>query len=339
MARRLLMISTDRLIFQEGSAVRLRQIEYAKDWDEVHIVIFTDKKFNEQSIAPNIWIYPTRSWSKFLYPYDAISLGRFIIEKRTITEITTQDSSLTAMAGLALKKEFKKKGQDISIEIQIHEDIGSPNYTYSWINKIRKTMILRYTPQADSIRVVSKRIKDYLVGTMGINENKITVRPIAVNTEFIKNTPIITDLHKKYPQFKKIVLMASRLEKEKNFRLALSAWKKVLEKIPEAGLVIVGKGSQKDFIMKNIESGIMKGKVVLESWTDKKTLVSYYKSADLFLNTSLFEGYGMTLVEANAAGVPVVSTDVGIANEINAHIVKFDPNDIAEVVVSLLNKK
>jgi glycosyltransferase involved in cell wall biosynthesis len=339
MARRLLMISTDRLIFQEGSAVRLRQIEYAKDWDEVHIIIFTDKKFNEQSIAPNIWIYPTRSLSKFLYPYDAISLGRFIIEKKAITEITTQDSSLTAMAGLALKKEFKRKGKEIPVEVQIHEDIGSPNFTYNWINKIRKTLALKYLPQADTIHVVSNRIKDYIINTLNISQDKITVRPIVVDVDYIKNAVIETDVHKKYPQFEKIVLMASRLEKEKNFRLALSAWKKVLEKIPEAGLVIVGKGSQKDFIMKNIESGNMMGKVVVEHWADKKTLVSYYKSADVFLNTSLFEGYGMTLVEANAAGVPVVSTDVGIANEINAHIVKFDPNDIAEAVVSLLNKK
>ncbi len=45
-------------------------------------------------------------------------------------------------------------------------------------------------------------------------------------------------------------------------------------------------------------------------------MASYYKTADLFLLTSNYEGYGRTIIEAMAAGCPVVMTDVGIAGEI-----------------------
>ena len=45
------MISTDRLIFDEKSDVRARQIEYAKDYDEVHIVIFQNSKFQIPKLA------------------------------------------------------------------------------------------------------------------------------------------------------------------------------------------------------------------------------------------------------------------------------------------------
>ena len=52
----------------------------------------------------------------------------------------------------------------------------------------------------------------------------------------------------------------------------------------------------------------------MEPWTDDP--FSYYKTADLFLLTSNYEGYGMAVVEAMAAGCPVIMTDVGLAGEV-----------------------
>lgn len=355
------MISTDRSLFEEGSAVRARQIEYAKEWGEVHIIVFARRNFqfpisnfqinsndqipkikdylkieklkiknSESVISSNCWAYSTRSRLKSLYPFDAISLGKFIIEKRGITEITCQDASLTAMAGASLKKRFC-----LPLEIQIHEDIGSPYYPFNVTNKIRKALALSYIPKADSIRVVSDRIKKYLVETVGIDSAKIAVRPIAVDTDSIKSTPIdpSADLHAKYPQFKKIILMASRLEKEKNIPLAIEAFKEVVQKMPDAGLTIVGRGSQKARLEALAKRLDLNQSVILEDWVSKATLVSYYKTADLFLNISLFEGYGMSLIEAQAAGCKIVSTDVGIAREAGAVIVPLEPGKIAETVI------
>ncbi len=328
MSKNLLMISIDRKIFEEGSNVRTRQIEYAKDWDEVHIIIATDRSFKEVHIAPNIWVYPTRSRSKLLYPFDAARLGRFIAKRKIISLITCQDPFLTAMAGVTLKKEMR-----VLLEIQVHTDIGSPNYAYTLSNKYRKYLALSYLPKADFIRVASQRIKDYLVSVLHLEEKKITVRPIKVDVEWIRNAPITADLHQKYPQFEKVVLMASRLEKEKNIELALHSWKKVAEKIPKAGLIIVGSGSEESHL-RGLTSRLNLGKaVVIEPWADKQMLASYYKTADVFLNTSLFEGYGMTLVEAKAADCPIISTDVGVAREIGANIIKFEANDVAEKII------
>lgn len=329
--KKLLMISTDRKIFEEGSAVRARQVEYAKNWDEVHIVVFRKKQQSETVIAPNCWAYSTGSWSKFMYPFSAISLGRFIIEKRGITEITCQDASLTAMAGLSLKKQF-----NIPLEIQVHEDIGSPYFGYSFSNKIRKTLALSYLPKADRIRVVSNRIKDYLIGPLGIPAEKITVKPIVVDVQKIKNAPTIAnaDLHKRYPQFGKIVLMAGRLEKEKNFELAIRAWAQVMKVSPKSGLVIVGNGREETWLKKLAEQLSVAESILFEDWVDQATLFSFYKTADIFLNTSLFEGYGMTLVEAQAAGCRIVSTDVGVAREVGAKIIGSNEMDMVKAILA-----
>jgi glycosyltransferase involved in cell wall biosynthesis len=78
--------------------------------------------------------------------------------------------------------------------------------------------------------------------------------------------------------------------------------------------------------------------VVFESWASQSTLFSYYKTCDAFLVTSLFEGYGMVLVEASAAGAKIVSTDVGVAKEVGAQIVEWNEKSVAEGITRLLFK-
>ncbi len=382
------MISTDRAIFDEKSDVRARQIEYAKEWEEVHIVIFCKENSallgsrsfsttigsarrtenspsrlfsrrrleydNSQSsgapkgfrkndcqgvlISENCWLYSTESFSKFLFPFDAVRIGKNIVENNKITNITCQDSSLTAYAGVSLKRKYK-----IPLEIQIHEDLGSPNYAYNLTNKIRLFLANHYIPKADNVRVVSFRIKKYveeLLEKKRLNKDSgkpvIETRPISVDLEKIRNSPTIVDLYQKYRQFDKIVLMASRLEKEKNVELAIKAWKKVNESFPKAGLLIVGRGS-KSVALQSLPARVtLAGSIIFEDWVPKPTLFSYYKTADLFLNTSLFEGYGLTLVEAEAAGCPIVSTDVGIAGEVGANITSFEPDDVANKIIQSL---
>lgn len=335
--KKLLSIGIDRSVFDEGSAVRKRFIGYAKEWDEIHLIVASDRSFSETAIGDNVWVYPTRSAFKALYPLDAKRLGRFIIERRGITHITCQDPFFTGMAGVALKKET-----GLPLELQIHTDIGSPNYARTLGNKIRKSLAISYLPQADAVRVVSERIKRYLVQELKIREDKISVRPIPVDTEAIKAAPITVDLHKKYPQFSRIVLMASRLSEEKNIESAVRAWGLVQESraakaIPgSVGLVIVGSGPRRQAIESLVQKLGIAESVAIEPWADLPVLYSYYKTADLFLSVSLFEGYGMTLVEARAAGCKVVSTDVGVAREAGAAIAGWSPEEIARGISSAL---
>ncbi len=350
MVKRLLMISTDRKIFDEGSAVRARQAEYAKSWDEVHIIVFSGRGFFEQAISQNCWAYPTRSWTKWLYTFDAMRLGRFIVENKGITDITCQDSSLTAMVGVSLKKSAAKRGKALSLEIQVHEDIGAMHYAFNISNRIRKALALSYIPKVDHIRVVSERIKKYIESILPVSgflpvrqtglprTPTIEVRPINVDIEAVKNAPIMTgaDLHKKYPQFDNIILVVGRLEPEKNVSLAVDAFALVMARAPKIGLIIVGRGSQLNSLKDAASRITPRSSIIFEGWADKATLYSYYKTADLLLNTSLFEGYGMALVEAHAAGCPIVSTDVGVAREMSATIIDWDARSVADGIVDVL---
>jgi glycosyltransferase involved in cell wall biosynthesis len=319
------MISTDRNIFNKDSAVALRQIEYAKKYEEVHIIIFTNKNYTETSLGSNIFIYPTRSSSRWLYVFDALRLGRFIVEKRKIGDVTCQDPFETGLVGALIKNRHP-----VSLELQVHTDIGSPHFkNFNFLNRLR-TLISKYTlPRADHIRVVSYRIQEYL--STIVEPSRIEVRPIAVDVEKIKNSPVTVDLHKKYPQFSKIILVVSRLEKEKNVRMALEGFRSAQKQESGLGLVIVGSGSEIDRL-----KAMSVPDVIFEGW--QNDTASYLKTADLLLNTSWYEGYGVIFKEAEAAGLPIVSTDVGIAKEVGATIVKWDPLDISRGIMDACSR-
>ena len=123
---KILSIGTDRKLFEEGSAVRARQIEYAKKWEEIHIVVFSIKseiKKTRIQISNNVWVYSTGSLSKLFYILDAIKIGRKILRLGSYV-ITCQDPFETGLVGWRLAKKFKAP-----LELQIHTDIGSPYFT------------------------------------------------------------------------------------------------------------------------------------------------------------------------------------------------------------------
>lgn len=304
---KVLMISTDRNIFKEDSAVRARMIEYGKNYDELHIIIFSKKITSETKIAENVFVYPTNSLSKFFYILDAIRIGKKILRSGGF-QLTCQDPFECGFVGWKLSRKLK-----IPLELQIHTDIGSPYFTslklgwsLAFLNFTRFQIAKFLLPKADKIRVVSFRIKSFLLARK-IIADKIEVRPIKINLK--------TDgLPKQYPQFDFIALAVGRLEPEKNISLAIDAWQEVVKKFPRAGLIIVGSGSELKFLKFKVQSLKLGNNIAFESWTEN--LAVYYKTADVFLNTSFYEGYGMALAEATIADCPIVSSDVGAVNEI-----------------------
>ena len=100
---------------------------------------------------------------------------------------------------------------------------------------------------ADKIRVVGERIKKSLLN-LGIEENKIEVRPIAVNEEIISakggNYQPKINLHEKYAGYEKIFLNIARLEKVKNINFLIGVFVQVLKASPNYLLLVVGTGSE-----------------------------------------------------------------------------------------------
>ena len=314
---KVLMISSDRKIFEQNSAVTTRMLDYGQIFEDLRIIVFSlsSEDFIDFKLTDNVWVYPTNSSSKFFYVIDAIKIARNILKEIFFgqTIISVQDPFESGIAGVIIKKKTK-----LPLQVQIHTDLFSCHFFDSSLLNWLRFHLSKYTlKRANGIRVVSKKIENDLIHFAKIKPEKITVLPIYVDIRKITDDPVSVNLHIKYPQWKKIILVASRLEKEKNVALAIMALARALPQIPEVGMVIVGSGREEESLKSKVKSLKLGNNVVFESW--QQNLISYYKTADLFLNTSNFEGYGMALVEAAAAGCPILTTEVGIAGEFFKH--------------------
>jgi len=306
----------DRKVFEKDSDVRRRFSLYGSLVEELHVIVFAKKNlgFKDIKLSDNVWVYPTQSRFKSNYITDALSIGESLKPKTYNLKpktwlITTQDPFETGIVGAKLAQRLK-----VRFEVQVHTDFLSPCFKKgNFKNWFRVSLGKKVLSEADCIRVVSNRIKKSIEEELPHIKVTPTVLPIFIDIKKIQQTPISTDLHKKYPQFDHITLMVSRLEKEKDIKRVIKAFSKIIENHPKAGLVIVGEGSERKSLESSVKRLNLGKNVVFEGWHED--VASYYKSADLFINSSLYEGYGRTLVEALAAGTPVLSTDVGVAAE------------------------
>jgi len=327
------MISMDRTVFTEGSDASSRMLEYGSLVKELHIIVFSRQSLGLKSgrIAENIWLYPTNSPNRFMYIFDAARIGRRLFfvsaemevagEKMGVHEnladiVTAQDPFECGLAGWLIAAKLA-----VPLHLQIHTDFMSPLYrAESLLNKIR-VLLARFLLRRPgvSVRAVSGRIKRSIAEKVSFPYGKfprVIVLPIFIDIDIIRNAPILFDLHDKFPEWKRIILVVSRLEREKGVDAALQ----IFSSIPatnwsSVGLCVAGDGGEREHLGRLAEKLGIAERVAFLGHIPQSDLFSCYKTADLLLVASRYEGYGRQIMEAAASGCPVLSYDVGIAPE------------------------
>ena len=176
----------------------------------------------------------------------------------------------------------------------------------------------------------------------GISENKIKLIPLSFSP------PSNLNLEKK--EIGKRLLFVGRIVPLKNLDVLLKAVKIIKKSIPEIELIIVGDEisgrlqgdiGYKEKMILLTRSLDIKENVKFEGWKVSKELWDIYQKADLFVLASTYENFGLPLLEAAYFGLPLVSTDVGVAKQIISEnrgglITKLDSNEFATEIIKLL---
>lgn len=199
---------------------------------------------------------------------------------------------------------------------------------------------------ADKIISVSKFTKNQIVETYEINPEKINV--IYNGIELKEQTFTEDESEKLKTQFhipqKRVILFVGRVDDHrKGLDLLLKSFKDVLEKI-DSVLLVVGKGNQTEARTLAISLGILDN-VFFTGFVDETTLKKCYALCDVYAVPSRLEGFGLTILEAIAAGKPVVATNVGAITEIMKNgeygiLVELNEiNGLSNAICTLLQNK
>jgi len=145
------------------------------------------------------------------------------------------------------------------------------------------------------------------------------------------------------PADAEVALYLGRLDRRKGIDLTLASFARCLRARPSAYLVLAGpdEDGYSRILAEAATAAGVASHVVLTGYLDPRTRLGALSDADVFILTSYSENFGMAVVEALAAGLPVIVSDqVGIADEIDADgaglVVPLDQAVVADKLASLL---
>jgi glycogen(starch) synthase len=176
----------------------------------------------------------------------------------------------------------------------------------------------------DAWRVIccSQGMSAEVQGALHVPSDKIDVVPNGVDPRRLECTDTPGELaafrRRWATEEERIVFFVGRLVREKGVEVLIDALPEVLATHPEVRAVIAGGGSWGDLAARAASRGVGQ-KVTFAGFVPEEDLPRLYAVSDLAVFPSLYEPFGIVAIEAMAAGVPVVTSDIGGFREVVRH--------------------
>jgi glycosyltransferase involved in cell wall biosynthesis len=234
--------------------------------------------------------------------------------------IATQDPFLTALVGLRLRRALRRP-----LLIQNHSSVL---YNPRWIAerpiafRALHLLAIELLPRADAWRVVNTRERDVYLERLKLPAGRVRVLPVpcdlaAFDPRRIPDAVARARGRLRFPPGAPVILWAGRPVRFKRLPVLFEAFAAIRGNFPDARLVVSGR---KELAQENLDRAARKfqlgGSLVWAGELEPGDLAGMYGAADVFLYSSVYEGFGRVLVEAGAAGLPVAATATAGASDI-----------------------
>ncbi|KYC63717.1 glycosyltransferase family 4 protein [Heyndrickxia coagulans] len=201
---------------------------------------------------------------------------------------------------------------------------------------VRKLTVKLQSRMSHSIITISSYSKKDLINILGLNPNKIKVILNGVDTErFSFKRNFLSTLNLTRQNY---ILYVGELERSKNVPVLLKAYSALDKKTKKKySLVLAGrKGNDLETIEKIINKNNLDDSVIILDYVTDDELISLYKGSKCFVFPSLFEGFGLPLLEAMSCGSLVLSSNSSSLPEVGGDcVLYFDPSSPRDLKLKL----
>jgi glycosyltransferase involved in cell wall biosynthesis len=282
---------------------------------EVKVFTSSNEAYQSTYKLNNVPIYAFKTMTKIYNVPIVPSLFMKLIEEEKPDVIHTHQYPVFLSDISALVAQIRK----IPLVVHVHVVSDRKSLLSGLISKTYySTLGLRTLKAADAVVVPSLAYKTKMV-EMRVNATKVRVVkviPYGIESEKFRSQTNTESFKAKYNCSNSIIILSvGRLNYQKGFQFLIKAMPDVLQKVPNAKLIIVGEGEDRSFLIKLAESLKISGSVIFTGGLPQAELPNAYSAASLFVLPSLFESFGISLIEAQASGKPVIGTKSGGAPE------------------------
>jgi glycosyltransferase involved in cell wall biosynthesis len=340
----ILMISLDNSLASGYDASVQRHLAFAERVASLTIIVRTMRGHSEEKIlSPQLRLFTSASWHPALFLLDALRLARKV---KAADLIVTQDMFLSGLIGWVLRRRFR-----VPLLVQNHSYVFGNR---EWLNEhpLRNRVLLAIAhfvrARADFLRTVNQtELKQYI--DAGGDRARVAALPLAtastqpsdmVSAE--KLSVLRAELG--LPDDAQVILWFGNPLPFKRVPILLKVFDRVILQHPRARLLLVGDlGRSRENLSALIARLGLSQRVILHGPVAHAELAAYYALGSVYALTSAYEGVPRVLLEASAAGLPLVAmravgVDEVIEDGVNGFLMPDgDINGMANRIIELLH--
>lgn len=200
---------------------------------------------------------------------------------------------------------------DIPIVHTYHTAYEDYTHYFSPSEKLGKAIVAKasrwFCKHMQAVIAPTEKVRKMLE-KYGIDSNgeKIHVVPTGIESEPFEDHSQRNEIRAKYgiPEDACLLFAIGRLGKEKNFSELLTYLARYND--PQIRLMLVGDGPDREALQRQVADLMIEDRVIFTGMIPHKEVAAYYTAADLFVCASSSETQGLTYLEAQAAGLPIV---------------------------------
>lgn len=198
----------------------------------------------------------------------------------------------------------------------------------------------QFYEQMDFIVAVSNKLQNLLCTKTPWMMDRLTCVYDIINPDVIVSLAKKTVQDMTISRGEMAIVTVGRLTRPKNYLLAVNTARILKDKGLKFKWYFVGEGEMRRAIEMRIKDNGLQNEVIMLGF--KENPYPYMAKADVYVQTSTFEGFGLTIAEAKILHRPVVSTDFDIVHDQitdgqNGLIAEMTPESVAEKILKLLH--